>query len=419
MVDIPINSKGRSKAKLVVIAFLAFSFLALWLVAKGCATTPRISKDEVTVVSPKRETLTLEVEGTGRVKPVHSRLIVAEVSGNAVEIKQRPGSLLEEGDVVLVLENRTLKEELREMKDDLKAKKNEHAIRELEHLEKRTGYVGRMDRSRSEYESERSTFKAYENLMKTPYPPVSELEYEDAERAYKVSKNEFMNSKNNLKNYERMEKAKVSQMKMEIDGLERRIEKLSEKVENLTIKAQDKSVIQTLDVELGQSVEAGNSVGRIYTPGVFYAEIEVSASSASRISEGMPAVVEVSGRQIDGTVSRVDPTVEGAHTTVDIKLSIDDPDWMQVNRFARASIKIEQKENVLAMQAPEGVNGHDKAMVYVMDDERNGYATYREVEFGGVSGDVIEVVSGLSVTDEVIITKIDKASRSSEGVFIK
>lgn len=419
MVDFAIK-KHRISKKALLITISAVFFLGLaWRLSALDYTTPRISAKDIRIVSPAHGNLSIDVLGSGRIKAARSSLIVARESGDIIQLAVRPGTELDAGELIVQLRNTGLQEELRQAESERRTRQNTMTITKLELKESRGQYAERVSQSRNDYETAKGVLQANEELMSLRAPPISRLEYERSQRDYRGASERYESALTNLQNYDDIEQARVRQMELELNNLENNVKRLKQRLSDLSIVMPEKGVVQELHVESGQRVNAGDQIAATYAQGDYYLELEVPALRANRVSVGMPATVALAGEDYEGEVARIDPQVRGSQILVDITFEHPEPERIQVNMFANARILVGERENVLVMPTPQSAREFGTMNLYVLDPADSRYAIYRPVAFGAMSTSLIEVVSGLAPSDQIIISDISRQSRGAEIVRLR
>ena len=171
----------------------------------------------------------------------------------------------------------------------------------------------------------------------------------------------------------------------------------------LQVKAPISGVLTVLDQYPGLSVSPQLPVAEIIDPKSFELTVGVDISTAERISTSSPAQIELAGHLIDVPVKSISPQVDDKTRLVNITLGLP-------NIFFKNNQTLNVKLPLTASSKAGGVSylpldaviiGTENQFVYVND---NGKAKKIDVKIGQVSGDQIEILSGLPADAEVILT---------------
>jgi HlyD family secretion protein len=187
-----------------------------------------------------------------------------------------------------------------------------------------------------------------------------------------------------------------------VDQLEASAKLKARDVEALHVKAGMTGVLQQLPVEVGQRVIAGTNLARVADPTKLKAQIKIAETQAKDIQINQPASIDTRNGIVAGHVTRVDPAVEQGTVTVDVALDGALPKGARPDLSVDGTIELERLDNVLYVGRP--AFAQDGATVGVFRLTSNGEAVRTPVHFGRSSVNTIEILSGLNVGDQVILS---------------
>jgi HlyD family secretion protein len=202
-----------------------------------------------------------------------------------------------------------------------------------------------------------------------------------------------------------VQEAKISQLQAQRD-LKRA------QAEALKIRAGMDGVLQRLGdqdkpLQLGQQLAAGAPVARVANPAKLKAAIKIAETQAKDILLDQPAEIDTRNGLIRGHVVRVDPAVENGTVTVDVALDQALPNGARPDLSVDATIEVERLENVLYVGRP--VQGQPESQVGLFKLVNDGTAAVRvPVKLGRSSVNTIEVLAGLQVGDQIILSDMSQ-----------
>jgi HlyD family secretion protein len=167
-----------------------------------------------------------------------------------------------------------------------------------------------------------------------------------------------------------LDQTKPAQL-LELDALVEQAQSLynlrKAQVESLKVRAGVTGVLAPVKVpiELGQQVSAGQILARITNPSRLKARLQIPQSQARDVRIGLPAEIDTYNGLVSGCVSRIEPTVMEGNVTVDVSLNGELP------KGARFAVRV-------------------------------------PVQFGKTSVSTIEVLNGLVIGDEVILSDVSQ-----------
>ncbi|GAA0812053.1 hypothetical protein GCM10009111_05460 [Colwellia asteriadis] len=190
-----------------------------------------------------------------------------------------------------------------------------------------------------------------------------------------------------------------------INQAQEEFEVAKQMVEQLSVKAGMKGVIQRSSLHLGQSVSAGTELALIGSLSPLIAEIKVPQMQAHIVAAGMKAKINTVNGQILGYVVRVDPVINEGAVQVDIQLNEGVYVGVKPMQLVDATILAQVQKGVHYIKTPTGISEHSSARLFKLTED--DIATRVEVTFGKVSGQLIQVLSGLKAGDKIISSQLD------------
>ena len=125
-----------------------------------------------------------------------------------------------------------------------------------------------------------------------------------------------------------------------------------QRIASLNVTAGVAGVLAELPLQAGQSVQAGDVLGRVVEPRRLKAEIRIPQGQAEGVAVGQPAIVDTRGHRIEGTVSRVDPTVRSGTVTIDIALPELLPAAARPDMSVDGTVIIDQIDSAMTIARP-------------------------------------------------------------------
>jgi len=162
-------------------------------------------------------------------------------------------------------------------------------------------------------------------------------------------------------------------------------------------------VLQELDVDVGQQVTAGTVLFKVTQPTQLKAALQIAETQAKDIQIGQKASIDTHNGIIPGHVIRIDPAVLNGTRTVDVKLDGALPAGAVPQLSVEGTIEIERLSNVLYVGRP--VHGDENSTVGLFKITDGGKEAVRvQVQLGRASVNDVEILKGLQVGDQVILS---------------
>jgi HlyD family secretion protein len=191
--------------------------------------------------------------------------------------------------------------------------------------------------------------------------------------------------------------------KVQIEKLQAQYDLKKKQVDQLTVRAGTTGVLQELKVEVGQRVAAGTALARVAQPWKLKAELKIPETQAKDIRFGQIAQIDTRNGIIPGKVMRIDPAAVNGTVTVDVKLEGALPDGARPDLSVDGVIELERLADVVYVGRP--VFGQPNSQITLFKLEEDGKGADRiPVKLGRTSVNTIEIVDGLKVGDQVVLS---------------
>ncbi len=346
-------------------------------------------------------TMLREVRGPGTLVPENIRWISAVTAGRVERIDVEPGVTVKPETSLLELSNPDVQLALLD------------AQRQL------TGAESELVNLRSSLESQRLTQEGTVAQIRT--------QQRDAERQAKTmaslsdqdlaAANEVANARDRaeeLKTRLDVEQKRLEVLTRQLDAQlkvqEAQVARLrsivafrQQQLESMKVKANTEGVLQDLPLQAGQWVTPGTVLARVIQPGRLKAVLRIPETQAKDVALGQLARIDTRNGIVEGHVSRMDPAAQNGTVTVDVRLTGDLPAGARPDLSVDGTIEVERLTDVLYVGRP--AYGQPESTVGLFKLVDGGNAAVRvPVQLGRSSVNTIEIVSGLSKGDVVILS---------------
>lgn len=194
-------------------------------------------------------------------------------------------------------------------------------------------------------------------------------------------------------------------IKYEMEALEAAFNLASLELDYTQIRAPIDGVIAQRFVKIGNTISEGEPLFRVTSLDPLVAYLHVPEREYRNITAGQPVGIEIDalrGERIIAAVSRVSPIVDPETGTFKITIEIsDEKRRMKPGMFGRVSVIYDVHENALQIPRSALVENQGATSVFVIDID-NDRAVRRAVDTGYGNRGMIEIVSGLQESDQVV-----------------
>jgi HlyD family secretion protein len=369
-------------------------------VARLTPAAPGVDRSTVWVDTVKRGPMVRDVRGLGTLVPEDIRWIPATTQGRVEAIVLRPGTVVKANSLILELTNPELEQEAVEAK--LKVDAAEAALESLR-VQTENEYLQQKSTAASvsgEFNKAKMSAEMNEALAEKQLVSALTLRQSQVDAEQLAIRAQIANDQ--LATYERSIKARLAAQESEVAQARAILSLKQQQREALHVRAGLEGVLQVVPVEVGQQVAPGTNLARVANPGRLKAEVKIAETQAKDIQIGQKARIDTRNGIVDGVVARIDPSVQNGTRTVDVTLIGDLPPGAVPDLSVDGTIELERLGDVLFVGRP--ASGQDQSAVGLFRLQPDGTATRVQVQLGRSSVNTVEVVSGLTVGEQVILS---------------
>lgn len=176
-------------------------------------------------------------------------------------------------------------------------------------------------------------------------------------------------------------------------------------------------VITGKEIEKGEMVSPGRPLFSLTDDRVLRLEAEIRESEIKEVKAGSAIDVGVDAldKVLEGKVSQIVPSGDPATHSFLVKIDLPWAEGLLPGMFGRAYISKGMTESLLVPKSALIEKGQLTG-VFVVKEKRAGY---RMIKTGMVSGDKVEVLSGLTEGEEVAVSNVEKLSDGSPVEVLK
>jgi len=385
---------GYTLAALVVLAGLTLGLSRLQPAA------PSVERSTVWIDTVKRGPMLRAVHGLGTLVPEDIRWIPATTMGRVERIVLRPGIVVEPTAVILELSNPQLEQEFQEA--NLKLKASEAALANLRVQLTNDTLAQQATTASIEAEYEKAALQAKVNQQLADKSLISSIIVQQSTLDAQQLSQRLAIAKRQLESQTESTQSRLAVQESEVEQARAMMQLRQRQVSELKVRAGIAGVLQLVPVDVGQQVAPGTNLARVANPEHLKAELRIAETQAKDIQLGQPASIDTRNGVVAGTVSRIDPAVLNGTVTVDVAITGELPRGARPDLSVDGTIELERLSDVLFVGRP--AFGQEQSAVGLFKVQPDGEATRVQVTLGRSSVNTIEVVSGLAVGDQVVLS---------------
>lgn len=342
---------------------------------------------------------------TGVVEANETVRVTSEIMGQAKEIKVKDSEEIKKGDVLIVLGNEQIKiqvaqaqatlDSIQASSDKIKSGARPQEIKQAESAV----LQAKINRDGAE-----ENYLRMEKLFSEK--AISEQQYEQAKNQYEIADAQYQSaresyelviegaSEEDLKSFE----AQVRQAKAALDLAKYQLK-------NTQITAPISGKATSITVSSGEMISPSMPLLTIIDVSRIFVKVGISEKDISKIKIGQTVVLEIDAfpeEIFKGEVVSKGVAVDQISKTLEVKIEILQPEVdIPIGVFARGDILVKTNKNALIIPSSALSRKKDGIYVYVIEE---GIARQKEVELGIIQDERVEILSGLSVGQEIVVS---------------
>src|SRR5579872_788757 len=392
---------------IIVIALILIAIPAVtYGLSKLKPAAPDVERAVVWIDEVKRGPMVREVRGLGTLVARDYVWIPALFDGRVEKVNVLPGAVVHPNDILMVMSNPQMELDANTLEWQIKAAEANMTDLKVKLQTQQLQQKIVAENAKSDYQQ--AALTADRDKQLTAKSLKSELETNLSVAKAEELKNAWELAKQQLDMSNQSIEAQLEAQKVNIDQLKASLDLKRSQVGQLTIRAGIDGVVAQLGttasvLEVGQRVSPGAILAKVTDPKKLKATLKIPETQAKDVLVGQAASVDTRNGIIPGHVTRVDPAATNGTVDVDVTLDGPLPEGARPDLSVDGTITLEKLSDVVYVGRP--VVGQAGAKITLFKLDGDGKEAQRvPVTLGRASVNNIEVVDGLKVGDQVILS---------------
>lgn len=403
--DIP-RTPVKSRRRLVQIGIGGGVILLITILLGSLKpAAPSVERGTVLIDSVRRGEMVREVRGPGTLVPEHIRFITALAGARVERVLAQPGQKVTPQTVLLELSNPDVQIQALQAQQQLTAAQAELVNLRTTLVGQRLTQEGVVATTRTDYEKAKrdalvaDTLVAH-GLMAPNDAALAKDKATELETRFRIERQR-------LELMAQTVDSQIAVQKSQVDRLRAIAAFQQNRVRSLTVHAGDSGVVSDLTLQLGQWVLEGTILAKVVQPGKLKAVLQIPETQAKDVAIGQPAAIDTRNGIVQGHVIRYDPNAQNGTVTVDVGLDGQLPPGARPDLSVDGTIEVARLENVLYTGRPAYGQSNSTIGMFKLT-EGGRYAARVPVQVGQSSVNTIQVIRGLEVGDQVILSDMSQ-----------
>lgn len=403
--EIPKEERRKTMNKRLLKWGAATATAVIAVTALSMCVQSGVKRSSLTIRTADRGSLETSVAGTGRVVPAFEQIINSPIPSRIVEVYSKEGDTVDVGTPLLRLDLESTENEIGRLADERRSKvleteqtglNNTTYLADLEMQAK----VKEMDvnRLRAEVVNERRL----DSIGSGTGERVREAEF-----AYETGRLQLEQLRKQLENERRVRDASMKMKKLELDIFDKNFSEKRRTLEDARLKAPRKAILTYINDQIGQQVGQGERVAVISDLSHFKVTAEIADNYADRVTAGARVILKSGRTELGGKVTNVTPLSKNGIISFSVALDDDDHPRLRSGLKTEVHVLCDLHEDVVRIPSGPYFKGPGDYDMFVVE---NHGLVRRRVRLGDSNYDFVEVVSGISPGDSIVISDMTEYS---------
>lgn len=363
--------------------------------------SPAVERTSLWIDTAVKGEMRREIRANGTLMPRQIRWIAAGAPASVQEVLVDPGAQVNADTIILRLSNPELEANLQRARAALSGAEAEvAAVRTSlasQLLDQRASHV------QAESEWRIADIKLRANKRALDAGVISQIEFRQSEITEQQASSRTSLEAQRVESFKSTMQAQLRAAQAKRDELASALTVVSQQLASLEVRAGIDGILQQVDVEPGQQVEAGAKLARAARPDELIARLQVAELLAKDLRLSLPATIDTRNGVAKGRVIRIDPAVRNATVAVDVALDGVLPEGARPDLSVDGRILLGTLSSVVSIGRPASAVPGAESTLFVMHPGEST-AVRTPVRFGAVSSDRVEIVQGLAPGDQVVLS---------------
>jgi HlyD family secretion protein len=391
------NTVNTKKIIIVSVVVLLLVVTTLVTLMNRSDASMSIKRSSVQIASLENGDLVRDIVANGRIVAANAPQLYAPEQG-FVDLKVKAGDNVSIGQIVAVVESPELKNRLKQEQSELTRLEGEFGRQDLEarrqelQLSKQLD-LAEVDLQAAEREFRRAEASILENL-------ISQIDHEKAVDDLARAKLNFKHAKQEVELAKDTLNFELDAMRSTLARQQLVVDEITRKNDQLNISAKVNGVVGNLMVTQRALVNQNAPLMALVDLSGYEVEVLVPESSADELSIGIQVEIKIGAYELTGVLAAISPEVSNRQVTTRVRFDEQAMPELRQNQQVTARMLLEYKEDVLKVRR----GSFTQAGGFVAYKVQDNIAQKVSIQLGASSMREVEVLSGLELNDQIIIS---------------
>lgn len=380
------------------VAVLSVALIA-WALLGGQGKSLKVEKQQQTISTVIQGEFKDYVRLNGQVVPIQVVQISPEEGGIVREKVVEEGSRVKKGDVILRLSNSSLDLQILNSEAELAEKQN--LLRNTQVAMQQDLLTNQTEQASLDMDVRRKERSFLQNQRLYEEKLISKELYLQSKEDYELSRKKHQLITRRLAQDSLYRTVQMEQMEDNLDNMRKNVLMVRDRKNKLEVRSAIDGELGLLDVELGQSIAAGQKVGQINDLSAFKIEAQIDEHYIDRVKAGLVASFVREGKVYQLKVRKVYPEVREGQFRTDFVFVDERPENIRSGQTYYLNLELGKSEQALLVPRGTFFQATGGNWIFVVDKEGDK-AYRRNIRIGRQNPQFYEVIEGLEPSEQVI-----------------
>ncbi|MDR0989277.1 MAG: HlyD family efflux transporter periplasmic adaptor subunit [Prevotellaceae bacterium] len=355
-------------------------------------------------------TVEVSVSASGKVVPAFEELVNSPINTRVLEVYKKGGDSVEVGTPLLKLDLQSTEtnyqklldeEQMRSYKLEQLRVNNQTKLRDMEMQLK----VSAMKLNRMKVELRNEQYLDSLGAGTTDKVRQVELSYHVAQLEYEQLRQQYQNEQQVLE-------AEYNVQQLDFSIFRKSLAEMKRTLDDAQVRSPRKAILTYINDQIGAQVAQGSLLAIISDLSHFKVDGEIADTYADRVVAGGRAIVKIGSQKLEGTVSSVTPLSKNGVISFTVQLKEDNHRRLRSGLKTDVYVMNAVKEDVMRIANASYYVGRGDYDLFVRTS--GGELLKRKVSLGDSNFEYVEVVSGLSAGDQVVVSDMSQYKHKSK-----
>ena len=340
---------------------------------------------------------------TGVVQPLKTIQLDAIVGGYVTEKLVEGGSMVKQGDVLLRLENQSLK--LQFLQSETEASRLVNDLQNTRQRLKVERFTLQKTLSELDFQIDQAKDAHDRNVQLFRDKVIPEADYLKTKREFERLIKQRGIEIESQKYQEENSRMQISQLEGTLSSTQKNVTLWRQTLDNLVVKAPVSGLLSSINVEVGSNINQGQNIGQIDDLNGFKMRVGVDEHYISRIFVGLNGSMEFNGKDYALRIIKIYPEVKSGRFEVDMEF-VKAPELIKRGQSAPIRLQLGQPSRATLLPVGGFFSETGGNWIYVVS-ENGKRATKRTISLGRKNPEYFEVLEGLKPGEKVITSSYE------------